>query len=131
MANEVPVGITIPYTRGEQDGFFKQTYSLLERAKTNLSFLLLTSKGERPMMPTYGSDLRSIIFSPNTEDFLDEIIEDAIKDASEIWMPEVIIENVKTERDLENNPYTASIEITFSINIIPDSEQTINITVEV
>ena len=83
------------------------------------------------MMPTYGSDLRSIIFSPNTEDFLDEIIEDAIKDASEIWMPEVIIENVKTDRDLENNPYTASIEITFSINIIPDSEQTINITVEV
>lgn len=83
------------------------------------------------MMPTYGSDLRSIIFSPNAEDFLDEIIEDAIKDASETWMPEVIIENVKTDRDLENNPYTASIEVTFSISIIPDSTQTINITVEV
>ena len=131
MANEVPVGITLPYTRGETDGFFKQTYSLLERAKTNLMFLLLTAKGERPMMPTYGSDLRAIIFNPNTKDFLDEIIEDAIKDATELWMPEVIIENVQTTRDLENNPYTANVEIVFSINIIPDSSQTINLNVEV
>ena len=80
MANEVPVGITLPYTRGEVDGFFKQTHSLLERARTNLSFLLMTAKGERPMMPEYGSDLRSIIFNPNTQDFLDEIIEDTVKE---------------------------------------------------
>ena len=83
------------------------------------------------MMPTYGSDLRAIIFNPNTKDFLDEIIEDAIKDATELWMPEVIIENVQTTRDLENNPYTANVEIVFSINIIPDSSQTINLNVEV
>lgn len=131
MAKEVPVGITLPYTRGETDGFFKQTYSLLERARTNLSFLLMTAKGERPMMPEYGSDLRSIIFNPNTEDFLDEIIEDAVKDAAANWMSEVIINTVKVSRDLENNPYQASVEINFSINIIPDSEQTINLNIEV
>lgn len=131
MAKEVPVGITLPYTRGETDGFFKQTYSLLDRARTNLSFLLMTAKGERPMMPEYGSDLRSIIFNPNTEDFLDEIIEDAVKDAAANWMSEVIINTVKVSRDLENNPYQASVEINFSINIIPDSEQTINLNIEV
>ena len=131
MAKEVPVGITLPYTRGETDGFFKQTYSLLDRARTNLSFLLMTAKGERPMMPEYGSDLRSIIFNPNTEDFLDEIIEDAVKDAASNWMSEVIINTVKVSRDLENNPYQASVEINFSINIIPDSEQTINLNIEV
>lgn len=131
MANKVPVGITLPYTRGENDGFFEQTYSLLERARTNLSFLLMTAKGERPMMPEYGSDLRSIIFNPNTEDFLDEIIEDAIKDAVSNWMSEVIINTVKVSRDLEKNPYQAMVEINFSINIIPDSEQTLNLNIEV
>lgn len=131
MANEVPVGITLPYTRGEVDGFFKQTHSLLERARTNLSFLLMTAKGERPMMPEYGSDLRSIIFNPNTQDFLDEIIEDAVKDAASTYMKEVIINTVAVKRDLENNPYQATVDINFSINIIPDSEQTINLNIEV
>ena len=131
MANEVPVGIVLPYTRGEQDGFFKQTYSLLERAKTNLMFLLLTAKGERPMMPNYGSDLRAIIFDPNTQDFLDEIIEDAIREASEIWMPEVVIEKVSTSRDINKEPYKASVSVVFSINVIPDSEQEINLNIEV
>jgi len=131
LANEVPVGIVLPYTRGEQDGFFKQTYSLLERAKTNLMFLLLTAKGERPMMPNYGSDLRAIIFDPNTQDFLDEIIEDAIREASEIWMPEVVIEKVSTSRDINKEPYKASVSVVFSINVIPDSEQEINLNIEV
>ena len=131
MANKVPVGITLPYTRGDKDGFFKQTHSLLERARTNLSFLLMTAKGERPMMPEYGSDLRSIIFNPNTQDFLDEIIEDAVKDAANTYMKEVIINTVSVKRDLENNPYQATVDINFSINIIPDSEQTINLNIEV
>ena len=83
------------------------------------------------MMPEYGSDLRSIIFNPNTQDFLDEIIEDAVKDAASTYMKEVIINTVAVKRDLENNPYQATVDINFSINIIPDSEQTINLNIEV
>ena len=121
----------LPYSRGETDGFFAQTYSMLDRARTNLSFLLMTAKGERPMMPTYGSDLRALLFNPNTPDYVDELFEDAVKDAAEIWMSEVNISSVVTTRDLENSPYVAALSITFSLSIIPDSEQTIEITVEV
>ncbi len=131
MANEVPVGITIPYSRGEGDGFFAQTYSMLERARTNLAFLLMTAKGERPMMPTYGSDLRALLFNPNTPDYVDELFEDAVKDAAETWMSEVNILSVVTTRDLENNPYVATLNITFSLSNIPDSEQELEIKVEV
>jgi len=131
LANEVPVGITIPYSRGEGDGFFAQTYSMLERARTNLAFLLMTAKGERPMMPTYGSDLRALLFNPNTPDYVDELFEDAVKDAAETWMSEVDILGVVTTRDLENNPYVATLNITFSVNNIPESEQEIEIKVEV
>jgi phage baseplate assembly protein W len=131
LANEVPVGITIPYSRGNGDGFFAQTYSMLERARINLSFLLMTAKGERPMMPTYGSDLRALLFNPNTPDYVDELFEDAVKDAAELWMPEVIIASVVTTRDLENAPYVATLKITFSVSIIPDSSQEIEIKIEV
>ena len=131
MANEVPVGITIPYSRGEGDGFFAQTYSMLERARTNLAFLLMTAKGERPMMPTYGSDLRALLFNPNTPDYVDELFEDAVKDAAETWMSEVNILSVVTTRDLENNPYVATLNIAFSLSNIPDSEQELEIKVEV
>jgi|TARA_Y100001934_G_C12159615_1_gene681328 phage baseplate assembly protein W len=131
LANEVPVGITIPYSRGEGDGFFAQTYSMLERARTNLAFLLMTAKGERPMMPTYGSDLRALLFNPNTPDYVDELFEDAVKDAAETWMSEVNILSVVTTRDLENNPYVATLNITFSLSNIPDSEQELEIKVEV
>ena len=131
MANEVPVGITIPYSRGEGDGFFAQTYSMLERARTNLAFLLMTAKGERPMMPTYGSDLRALLFNPNTPDYVDELFEDAVKDAAETWMSEVNILSVVTTRDLENNPYVATLNITFSLSNIPDSAQKIEIKIEV
>ena len=131
MANEVPVGITLPYSRGEGDGFFAQTYSMLERARTNLAFLLMTAKGERPMMPTYGSDLRALLFNPNTPDYVDELFEDAVKDAAETWMSEVNILSVVTTRDLENTPYVATLNIAFSLSNIPDSEQELEIKVEV
>ena len=104
---------------------------MLERARTNLAFLLMTAKGERPMMPTYGSDLRALLFNPNTPDYVDELFEDAVKDAAETWMSEVNILSVVTTRDLENNPYVATLNITFSLSNIPDSEQELEIKVEV
>lgn len=131
MANKVPVGITLPYSRGEGDGFFAQTYSMMDRAKTNLSFLLMTAKGERPMMPTYGSDLRALLFNPNTPEYIDELFEDAVRDAAEMWMPEVKIDSVVTTRDLETDPYVATLNITFELSNIPDSTQDVEIKVEV
>ena len=65
----VGLGIKIPYTRDDQFGYFAQVETDLEKARTNLKMLLMTSKGERPMMPTYGSDLKKILFSQNTEGF--------------------------------------------------------------
>ena len=69
------VGITMPFVRGDS-GFFKQTHSDMLRGLTNLRMLLMTAKGERPMMPSYGSDLREIIFESNTEGYTDDLLDD-------------------------------------------------------
>ena len=117
MTDTVPVGIILPYNRGN-DGFFEQTHSDMERARINLSFLLQTAKGERPMMPTYGSGLHELIFEPNMEDHVDDLFEDAVVEAASTWMPEVMIMSVSTTRD--------NIRL---VNI-PDSEQEVVVNVE-
>jgi len=122
MLDKVPVGITLPYTKGDS-GFFNQTYSDMQRGLTNLKMLLMTAKGERPMMPSYGSDLREIIFEANTEDYADDLLDDAVKDAVETWMPEVYIISVESERDYTNEPNQVTVNIKFRLNSIPDSVQ--------
>jgi len=122
MSDKVPVGITLPYTKGDS-GFFNQTYSDMQRGLTNLKMLLMTAKGERPMMPSYGSDLREIIFEANTEDYADDLLDDAVKDAVETWMPEVYIISVESERDYTNEPNQVTVNIKFRLNSIPDSVQ--------
>ena len=64
----------------------------------------MTAKGERPMMPTYGSDLRELLFEPNMDDHIDDLFEDSVKEATAVWMPEAMILYVRVERDLINTP---------------------------
>lgn len=128
MANQIPLGIKIPYTRGNL-GYFDQTFSDIERCKTNLKMLLMTAKGERPMMPTYGSDLRSLLFNPGEAEY-DQLLEDAVIEAAEKWMPEVTINSVEIERNIEEYPNRAILNITFSINSIPNNEETMELEVQ-
>ena len=151
-----PLGIRIPYRRDNFNGYYEQVTSDMEHAKTNLMMLLLTSKGERPMMPTYGSDLRHLLFSQNTESGSNIELEDAVRSAVSIWMPTIQVDDVFIFRDtidtpdLEyryetkngrtrgmssggdsgTSPYTANITITFSLKTIPDSQQELELTIE-
>lgn len=129
MATDVPLGIKMPYKQGNL-GYFDQTYSDMERAVTNLGFLLRTAKGERPMMPTYGSDLRTVLFDPNVVEYADQLFTDAVEEAVEMWMPEVVIHNVATTRDFDEYPNSATLNITFSLRNLADSSQTIKLEVE-
>lgn len=125
------LGIFIPYTKSEKDGYFRQVETELERANVNLKMLLMTSKGERPMMPTYGSDLKKLLFSQNTEGAVDLEFEDAIVEATSIWMPSVIITDVQIDRDLINNPYQAEIKVFWELSNLPDSQMELDLQIEV
>ena len=129
MSKQVPVGIMLPCVRGN-DGYFQQTYSDITRAYTNLKMLLMTSKGERPMMPTYGSDLKKLLFSPNVEDYVDEMFHEAVTAATDRWMPEVTIYSVSVVRDDVDYPNRATLSISFAINDMPDSQEELTLEVE-
>jgi|TARA_B110000495_G_C23039300_1_gene622222 phage baseplate assembly protein W len=127
MNRDVPVGIMLPYTRGNS-GYFQQTYSDIERAHTNLKMLLMTAKGERPMMPTYGSDLRSLLFNPG-EDEYDGLLVDAVHEAADKWMPEISVISVSVDREIDTAPNTAVLYITFIILSIPGSREELELEV--
>ena len=68
------VGISIPFNGG---GVFKSTLSTQTQIKSNLINLLLTSKGERPFNPQFGSNFKRLLFEPLT-DILTESIKENI-----------------------------------------------------
>lgn len=90
-----PYGITLPITHGPQ-GYFNQSYSVLEQVKSNLNLLLKTKKGERRMSPEFGSGLWSVLFENNTED-LTPIIDSTIRKDIARWMGYVNVQSINVE----------------------------------
>ena len=84
------IGLELPLTHN-QNGFFNRTKTALQQAKSNIKFLLLTKKGERLGMPTFGSELFSVIFEQ--EDDVESRLEEAIRSAISEWLPFIIIKS--------------------------------------
>ncbi len=110
---DIAVGITLPLTVGRQ-GYFNQSYTTIEQAKSNLQNLLLTIKGERPFNPEFGSDLYSLLFEPMTDD-LKDLITVAIESAVEEWMSYIDIKEVIVNWDEEADVNNVDISIEFSL----------------
>lgn len=95
------VGITYPIQRGNT-GYFSQSTSILEQTKSNFKNLVLTRKGERLGLPTFGCDLTKVIF----EQLTDETSEQArltIVEAVDNWLPFIeLVEFSISPNELEN-----------------------------
>lgn len=110
-----PYGITLPLMLGPQ-GYFAQSYNLVEQVKSNLTLLLQTRKGERRMNPEFGSGLWNILFENYKDDFT-PVIENTIKTDIQSWMPYVSVQEVKsnvntTERD---GNYKIYVSVLFTV----------------
>jgi len=90
-----PIGVKVPIQMGNT-GFFDQTFSSIEEAKSNMINLLLTRKGERPMQPNFGTNIYNYLFDQITGD-LANIIEQEITSAVSTWLP--YVELIKVEVD--------------------------------
>lgn len=92
---DVAVGIMLPMT--DTNGtLFKLSYTTQDQAISNLKNLLLTSMGERPMQPMFGTNIQKSLFEPITKNLLTRI-EQSISRAIEYWLPYIILENIEIE----------------------------------
>tara|TARA_R110001583_G_scaffold13766_4_gene58734 strand:- start:41020 stop:41430 length:411 start_codon:yes stop_codon:yes gene_type:complete len=94
-----PIGLSFPLTVGTQ----KQNFITTHQVHDNLRNLILTMKGERPMQPTFGSDLYYLLFEPISDTDLAEAAMTAIKDAVAEWMPVVQILDVTVTSNRDEN----------------------------
>ena len=122
-----PYGITLPITHGD-GGYFNQSYTVVDQVKSNLLNLLQTTKGERRMNPTFGSDLYKVIFEFNNEE-IPSIVESTVRSDIQTWMPYITIQNIIVDITNDNrDTYIINVQVEFSINQIGISDiQTVNV----
>lgn len=122
--NDVAIGIDLPMGSfaGSQ---FQLNYTTINQAVANAKNLLLTNHGERPMRPTWGCNLRSVLFENSTDELV-EAVEDTIRTNFEVQLPYINIADLMVTRS-QTNPN--QINITLSINLIGNEFDTRQIDV--
>ena len=106
------LGVRLPITRNSIHG-----YTMIDDINTlirqNLKMLVLTSPGERVMIPDFGVGVRTYLF----ENFSDTIFIDltnAIKKQAQKYLPVIVIDDIKFDSsDKDRN--MLGIQITYSI----------------
>lgn len=117
MASNV-YGMTLPLKRGA-NGYFETTRDIRKQIQANLTNLLLTQKGERPMQPEYGSTLAATLFELQADEGLADV-QAAIETAVGQWMPFVSIEQVQVKKAEDQNRVFVQISYRVIINNITD-----------
>lgn len=93
-------------------GVFVQSYTTELQSISNLKNLLLTRKGERYMQPTFGTDIYSTVFEPNTA-LVRESLQLSLQDDIEFWLPYIELNAVDVTGDIDN--YSISVRIRYRV----------------
>ena len=99
LTPSVAVGFGFPM---DGKAVFIPTFTTREQTKSNLLNYLLTNKGERLFNPTFGGDLRNLLFEMIEETTQDELLL-MIQDQIGQYFPTVRIEEIKFENQVDRN----------------------------
>lgn len=97
-----PIGVTIPFNN--PNGIFFQSFTNRVQVFSNIKNLLLTAKGERYMLPDFGTELRFILFDNIIDEsqFIDAIRGEIIN-AINTWIPYVGITRLDVNLNLSDD----------------------------
>lgn len=118
--NNKYIGVTIPFNN--PSGIFFQSKTNIKQIYSNLKNLLMTAKGERYMLPEFGTEIRYILFENITDEdkFIDAIKNDIV-DAIKMWMPflsvEELIVNLNMNDDGRVDDPSHAVGIKLSVKI--------------
>ena len=93
------VGVSLPFN-GE--AVFNSNFTTQEAVKNNLINWFLTNKGERPLNPDFGGNLRRFIFEQISNDNLD-LVEDDIQTQLKTYFPSVVVVNLNILAQYDDN----------------------------
>ena len=112
--SNIAYGIDITFNNR---GVFSSVYNQLKQITANLKNLLSTVPGERFYQPTYGCNLISLLYEPNSYELKEEIFT-TITDSINRWLPymEIVDINIQTYQDNPNLPYDIQVTLLTSYN---------------
>jgi uncharacterized protein len=105
-----------------KDKLFTNSFTTDEQAVSNLKNLLLTRKGERYNLPTFGSSLLNLIFEPNTDE-LAQAMQDTIKEAVSFWLPYIQLTNIDVTTGQNNPGLIHQVNVSISFTVIPTGSE--------
>ena len=106
-------GLKLPLQMGTNTFF--TNYDMVNQLKSNVTLLLRTQQGERPMHPTFGTQLHKLLFEPNDET-LEPKIYDAINNAVRFWLPQLSISNIEIDQSNEmKDKNQVGVKVSFNV----------------
>ncbi len=125
MANKLEgISVSLPLAYDNTDGPFKLNKTLKDVVKQNLKNLVLTSPGERVMIPDFGAGVRRLLFEPATPSTYQAVKERVSTQISK-FMPFVEIEELvilTPEEDESLSSNSVRLVIRYNIGPINDSD---------
>jgi phage baseplate assembly protein W len=116
--------ISFPFTL---DPFGKTTSTTNQRKiyQDRVVTLLSTAVGERPMRPTYGTNIATAMFENQGD--IDKAINDAIRSAISKWLPELTVNAINVIGFLDTGAVTVELNVTLP-DFIEDSITVVSTT---
>jgi hypothetical protein len=106
--------------RRSNDGYFDKAFTSLDQARSTITNVLSTRRGERVMNPQFGTRLHDLLFEPLTPQLQQEI-QSEVEQAIDRYVPYVQVRDISAERDVENQ--TVILNVRFSTAFLPDSRE--------
>ena len=118
--NQKPIGITLPFNN--KNGVFYKSYTNTQQIFTNLKLLILTGKGERPLQPEFGTDIKYILFEniADEDEFKQKLV-GTVTSAISRWMPFLSVTktsvdiNVNTSDKIVQDDHAVSMKVDVNI----------------
>jgi phage baseplate assembly protein W len=115
-SSKYPIGLTLPIVNGS-GGYFQQSFDTNTQVKSNLSNFLKTRRGERRMMPEFGTKLYTVLFEQRDEN-VNEIVKNLLREEIGYWIPEVRVDEISiinTENSEDGDNYKLRISLDFTV----------------
>jgi uncharacterized protein len=125
MANKLQgLSVSLPLTYDNEDGPYRLNKTLKQVVRQNFKNLILTSPGERVMLPTFGAGVRRLLFEPSTPETFSKVSQ---RISSQVikFMSYLNIENISfitSDQDSSLSPNSVRLVIKYNIGPINDSD---------
>ena len=111
-------------------GVFATNFTTLTQAKSNLTNLILTRKGERVLQPEFGCDIYKVLFEQIIDGEIDYEVERVISEAVNIWLPYLEINEIIVDyNDEYKDANKFGVEINFSLKSNRNLSESVTINV--